>query len=155
MSVSTTSTYAPAESSNLTTPFSPISIQSPLAVNQIPPAAIAGGTVVAVLSLLLLTLVAWLHFRRVQSNRRKAELPIQSPSLSSLVGLGNIYLTPVPSTSSMTWIATDAARLPCIEQQESMTFPVSPAAQSSMVMPLEGLHGLQVSAASTIVLVSS
>lgn len=135
-------------------PSSAIASSSPPTVDQIPSAVIIGGTIGGVLSFLLLILAAWLYFRRIQKKRHQAELPIQCPSLSSLVGLGkgldNKYLTPVPSIpSSATQIATDPGELSFIEQQKF--YPVSPAARSSMIMPLEDRPESCISTASTIV----
>ena len=150
-----TSTSSPSKASSLTTAFPTSSNESPPAVNHIPSAAIAGGIVGVVLSLSLLILAAWLRFRRIRSRRLKAELPMQSPSLASLVGLGDKYLTPVSSIpSSVTQVATDLAQLPFnpfTEQRWSLSSPASPAARSSVVMPVESRPESRISTASTIV----
>ena len=146
---STTSSSSSSESSSESTTFPSSSEESSLAVNRIPMAAIIGGTVGGILILVLAT---WFQFRRLQSKRRKAELPIQSPSLSSLMGPGDDYLTPVSSIlSSVTRIVTDPAKTPFTERRESMTSPVSPAARSSTVMPSESRPESQFSTTSTIV----
>jgi hypothetical protein len=144
-----TPTSSPSVSSSLT--IAP-SDKSSSAVNQVPSAVTIGGVIVGVLFLLLLILAVWLYYRRIQLRNRKAKLPMQSPSLSSLIGSGNEHLTPVPSiSSSVTWIATDPASPFFRGQPESMTSPASPAAQSSMIIPYESRRESRVSTASTVV----
>ena len=130
-----TSSSSPSESSSEPTTLSTLSESSSLAVNRIPMTAIIGGTVGGIL-LLVLILGTWLQIRRIRS-RRKSELPIQAPPLSSRMESRSRkdHLPPVPSIRSVTRILTEAS--PFVDQPESMAAPVSPAARSSMIMPFE------------------